>query len=315
VKSPSRRTRRRLLQFIVLIAGLVGIALVAVESVDQAQEQVLPSPTALAGGGLLAIGAIASSARTWTALFSDLVASRQARASLRGTVYLSQLTKYLPAGGVVQAGSQVGLAQAFGVPLRRAVIAFPVSAVIAVAGASTLAAGLAFDSSLEPWVRTLAGLGLLSPALLHRGFMARLLTIARRVSHRIPPAEELPTQRDIFNSYGWALLTTGALSVAYAVMLDSVADTQPFMTFSAFAASWVVGFLAVPLPAGVGVREAVLVALLPGVGAGPLLAVSLALRLLSIAAELLALAVNRVVQRRHSALLVEASPSDEAPTM
>jgi hypothetical protein len=63
------------------------------------------------------------------------------------------------------------------------------------------------------------------------------------------------------------------------------------------------------------VREAVLVALLPGVGAGPLLAVSLALRLLSIAAELLALAVNRVVQRRHSALLVEASPSDEAPTM
>jgi hypothetical protein len=291
-------SRRRFLQFLLLLAGLVGIGFVVAESVDQAQEQVLPSAPALAVGGLFAVGAILCSARTWVALFSDLVRTREARTALRWTVYLSQLTKYLPVGGVVQAGSQVGLARAFGVPLRRAVVAFPVSAVCAVAAAATLASGLVLDVSLEGWIRGLALLGALTPALLHRGFMTSALHWARRLIHRIPEPEELPTQRDILASYGWGVLTTGSLAVAYTIMLCSVeSSTDPWSIFCAFAASWVIGFLAVPIPAGVGVREAVLVGLLPGVGAGPLLAVSLALRLLSIIAELLALAGNRLASR------------------
>jgi uncharacterized membrane protein YbhN (UPF0104 family) len=89
------------------------------------------------------------------------------------------------------------------------------------------------------------------------------------------------------------------LCAAYATMLQSLSTEQNFLVvFSAFAVSWIVGFLAVPVPAGVGVREVVLLALLPGLEAGPVFAVSLVLRLMVIAAELLSLLGNKLVQRR-----------------
>jgi uncharacterized membrane protein YbhN (UPF0104 family) len=133
--------------------------------------------------------------------------------------------------------------------------------------------------------------------------MARALEFARRFIKRIPTADHLPTQRDILEFYGWALLTLGPLCAAYAILVGSVTTgINPFVVFCAFAISWVIGFLAVPIPAGVGVREAVLVALIPGIGAAPLLAASLALRLLSIAAEVLAFFVNKFVNRRHGGI-------------
>jgi uncharacterized membrane protein YbhN (UPF0104 family) len=74
--------------------------------------------------------------------------------------------------------------------------------------------------------------------------------------------------------------------------------------------SWAVGFLAVPIPAGVGVREAVLIGLLPGVGTAQLLAASLALRLLTIGTELVATLGNKVAMRRY---VVPRAPDTQAP--
>jgi hypothetical protein len=68
------------------------------------------------------------------------------------------------------------------------------------------------------------------------------------------------------------------------------------------------------------VREAVLVAAIPGVPTAPLLAASLALRLLTIATEVLALVGNRLVSRLHGrdpdgAATVDAveEPGDAGP--
>jgi glycosyltransferase 2 family protein len=91
---------------------------------------------------------------------------------------------------------------------------------------------------------------------------------------------------------------------------------NPFVVFSAFAAGWVIGFVVVPIPAGVGIREAVLVALLPGVGTAPLLAASLALRLLSIGTKLLSIAGNRLVSRRFAGLPTpETDPEPSSPEL
>ncbi len=267
----------------------------------------------LVGAAVLTLCSIVSSARAWGALFRDLVSSRATRAALRGTFYLSQLTKYLPVGGVVQAASQVGLARALGIPLRRVAVAFPVSVVGAVAAGGTLGSGLVFDVSLPGWVRGVAALGLLSVALLHRGLLARVLEFARRFVRRIPSAENLPAQSDILAFYAWALVTIGSLCLAFALLLHSVASgPNPFVVTCAFAMSWLVGFLAVPIPAGVGVREAMLVALVPGVGAAPLLATSLALRLLSICTESLAFFVNKLVVRRNG---TEPLPDTPVPDL
>ena len=97
--------RRRLLQAAILVVGLVAIAFAVSETVKDAKEHVLPSAGALAVAAALALVAIVASARAWVALFSDLVDSRASRSVLRGTFYLSQLTKYLPVGGVAQAAS------------------------------------------------------------------------------------------------------------------------------------------------------------------------------------------------------------------
>ena len=301
--------RRRLLQSAVLVAGLVGVAFVIWRTVDDARGQVMPSPLALTCAGVLTLVTILSSGRAWTALFTGFLDDRRALMGLRGTFYLSQLTKYLPAGGLVQAASQMSMASAAGVPLGRVAVAFPVSAVCTIAAGATFGVGLVFDSSLPGWVRALGAVGLAAPVLLHRRLMAAALGVARRLVPRIPESDRLPSQRDILAAYGWAVLGIGAFAVAYAVLLGSITDgARPVTVVSAFAVSWVIGFLAVPIPAGIGVREVVLVALLPGIGAAPLLAASLALRLLAIAAELLAVAGNRMIVRRRS-----ASPPGRAP--
>jgi uncharacterized membrane protein YbhN (UPF0104 family) len=304
-----------------LAAGLIGIAFVIARTFDAADEQVLPSAGALVVGGLFAIVAIVSAARSWVALFSDLVVDRELRLALRGTFYLSQLTKYLPAGGIVQTASQLGLARSIGIPLKRSAVAFPVSVVGVAVACATLGAALVFDADLAGWIRALAAFGLVSVVLLHRGLLAGALELAHRVVSRIPGSDQLPTQRDIFGLYGWALTAVGGFGAAYAALLGSLdVDANPFFVFCAFALSWLVGFLAVPIPAGVGVREAVLVALLPGVGTAPLLAASLALRLLSIGAELLAVTVNKLAIRRHGRLaarrgaLAEGAVEEVTPT-
>jgi uncharacterized membrane protein YbhN (UPF0104 family) len=190
------------------------------------------------------------------------------------------------------------LATSVGIPLKRSLVAFPVSAVAAVVAGATLASGLALDTSQPAWIRWLALCGLGTTVLLHRGLMAKTLDVLRRFVHRVPSADQLPTQRDIVVFYLWALVTIGALCGAFTVLLASLSDEpRPALVFCAFAASWTVGFLAVPIPAGIGVREALLVALIPDAGTAPLLAASLALRLLTIGTELLALAGNRIASR------------------
>ena len=117
--------RRRLVNSALLLVGLAAIAYATTRTVSDAKEQVLPSAQYLAVAAVLAFASILSSARAWVALFRDLVTSRASGAALRGTFYLSQLTKYLPVGGVVQAASQMGLARTLGVPMRRVAVAFP----------------------------------------------------------------------------------------------------------------------------------------------------------------------------------------------
>jgi uncharacterized membrane protein YbhN (UPF0104 family) len=308
--------QRRLLQTAILIVGLLGIALVISRTVDDAGEQVMPSTPALVVAGVLALGAIMASARAWAVLFRDLLRTKASRVALRGTFYLAQLTKYLPAGGVVQIASQLGLAPSAGVPIKRAAVAFPVTVIGAISACATFGSGLALVSDLPGWTRTLAGLSLMTVTLLYRPLMARALDVARRFIPRTPTSDQLPSQAGILAFYAWALVTIGSLCAAYTILLRSVTHgVSPFTLFCAFAISWAIGFLALPIPAGVGVREAVLVALVPGVGTAPLLAASLALRLLSIATELLAFLGNRLVGRHYRASVVlEEQPAPTAPT-
>jgi uncharacterized membrane protein YbhN (UPF0104 family) len=291
-------TRRRL-QTAVLIAGLLSLAVVIARTVDDARDRALPSAEALASAGGLALLSILTSGRAWVTLFRDVIESAGGRLRFEAYYYLSQLTKYLPAGGVIQAASQVNLAASTGVPLGRVAVAFPVSVVGTVAAGATLSAGVVLADELPTWARALALLGLAAPTLLYRPFMAAVIRLARRYVPRVPAPDRLPSQRSILTYYGWALASIGATAAAYAVLLRSLTGEGSFaIVFFAFALSWTLGFLVVPLPAGIGVREVVLIAAIPEIDAGQVLAASLAQRLLAIGAELVAVLGSNLVARR-----------------
>jgi uncharacterized membrane protein YbhN (UPF0104 family) len=290
--------RRRLIQTAVLIVGLVAVAVAFARTVDDAHDQVFPSAGALVAAGGLALVAILASGRAWVTLFRDLLETRGHRRRFEATYYLSQLTKYVPAGGVVQAASQISLAATTGVSRSRVALAFPVSIIGTGAAGATLSAGAALAPELPTWARVLSLLGLAAPALLHRGLMRSVLELVRRYVRRVPAPDHLPSQRSILVYYGWALASIAATAATYTVLLRSLTtEVNPAIVFCAFALSWTLGFLILPLPAGIGVREAVLVAALP-VGAGPLLAASLAQRLLAMGADVTAAFGSKIVARR-----------------
>ena len=288
--------RPRRWQAVVGLVGLAAVAIATVTTVDDARGKALPGPWALAAALVVHVCALIFIGRAWVALFPP-EADRRALAS---SLYTSQLTKYLPAGGLVQAASQVALsAQTSGV--GSAALRLPVFSLCAVAAAATLAAPLAFSSSLPAWARALAGLGLLVLLLLDRRLLGWVLRTARRVVHRLPDAADLPPQRAILTSYGFALANMATYAAAFTILLDDVTDVDPLLAAAALCAAWVIGYIVIPLPSGLGVREVVLVAALPALAAGPLLAASLAHRLLAIGAEagLAGVTRLRIARDRH----------------
>jgi hypothetical protein len=298
---------RRTIRLVVFVLGIVGLIIAVRRGLDETRGQVLPDPPALIVAGALTLASIALAARGWTELFDR----RHDRRALAGSLYASQLTKYLPAGGFVQAASQVSMTVTAGAGVGQAATAAAVWAFTTVVAGCTLAAGLVFAASLPPWLRALSLCGLLAPLLLHRRALALALHAAHRLIRRVPDPDVLPTQRRILVCFAWSLGNAITGSAAYAVLLSGQdTDANPVTVASAFALSWVVGFLVFPLPSGIGVREAVLVAVVPGASSAALVAASLALRLLVLASELVATVGNQVLARRERRAGFASGPPD-----
>ena len=89
---------------------------------------------------------------------------------------------------------------------------------------------------------------------------------------------------------GWIATGLGAWTLARA--LGATAGLDAFLLLGAFALSWLLGVLVPLAPGGLGLREgALIVSLGAAIGAGPATALALALRLVSFAGELVAIAV------------------------
>jgi dolichol-phosphate mannosyltransferase len=113
---------------------------------------------------------------------------------------------------------------------------------------------------------------------------------------------------------GWAATAAGVALLATGLL--GAAAPGAFVLLGAFALSWVAGVLLPLLPAGLGPRDAVLVVSLTGaIGAGAAASLALALRVVSFAGELVAIAVAELVAlllaRREKA--VAAAPAAATP--
>lgn len=288
-------TRRRW-QAVVGLVALAGLAVAAYTTAGDLDDQALPGAGALAAALGLHVVALLLAAQAWIALFPP-DADRRA---LAGGLYTSQLAKYLPVGGLLQVAGQVTLAgQQAG--MARAAMRLPVFSLCLVAAGTTLGSLLAASSDLPAWARALAATGVLVPVVLHRRILAAVVRLGARIVRRSPPVDALPSQAAIVRAYAFGLGNFAAAAAAFTVLVVDGADVNPVIAGAAYCAAWVAGYLVVPVPSGIGVREAVLVAALPGMTTAVLLAASIAHRLLGIVAEAALAGASRLRARSRRA--------------
>lgn len=213
--------------------------------------------------------------------------------------FLGEIGKYIP-GGIWPVVGRAELARRADLPRPAAygsttlsLAAAYLAAMLATVALLPLDLGARFDAATPLWVLVLLPLGLLA---LHHQLLEALVVLARRLLRR-----ELDIEVPRWGSsvvlvlrYVPAWLLVGVSTWMVARGLDPGAEFSDV----AFAAtlSWVVGFLVVPAPGGLGVREAVFVAA-AGLPAGVGAATAVAARLAFVAVDAAGAAVSAALLR------------------
>ena len=269
-QDPAGRTswRRPLVSavFVVLVVAAFGWSLAGQwsEVGDQLGRQ---RPLVLVGALAMALIGLVMSFLLWRGTLRVLGSTLSVRPAAR-LFFVTQLGKYLP-GAVWPVVAQMRMGRELGVPRQRMALAF-----LLTLGLSTLVGVLVGVAALPALVGAegrVVLLGLLALpvllALLVPTVLNRLLNTALRVIRR-PGLDEPLAGRDIARGVAWAVAfwaVYGGHVWLLAVGLGADPVSALPVAIGGFAIAFSLGPLLVVLPAGVGVREAVLVALLAAV--------------------------------------------------
>nr|WP_281274841.1 lysylphosphatidylglycerol synthase domain-containing protein [Georgenia muralis] len=239
---------------------------------------------------------------SWRAVLTDM-GSRLPVRSAASLFFVSQVAKYLP-GGVwnILAAAEMGADHA--IPRRRSISVMAVSLLVSVVTGSALALA-AIAIAPGEGAATYGWIGWTFPVfllLLAPPVLNQVLSLALRAVRR-PPLEKPVSASGVAMSAGWSLLswlTAGALVSLLAVPLGMEPGLATYaIAAGGYALAWTVGFLVLVVPAGVGVREAVLAAVLATqLTTGAVVLVVLLSRVLLTAADLILGAVGLLLARR-----------------
>jgi hypothetical protein len=254
--------------------------------------------SALALAAVLA--ALFTSMLSWRALLTGLGSPLPARTAAR-IFFVGQLGKYLP-GSVWPVLAQMEIATAHKVPRTRTALASVLTMLIALLTGliiGVVALPFAGSGTQYTWVFLFVPVlvACLYPKILNYGF-SQLLKLARR-----PPMEQPLGARAIGISLGWSFLSWicyGLQIWVLAIRVGAPAGTALPLAIGAFAFAWCAGFLVILAPAGGGVREIVMVAMLAPTlgGRGNALAVALVSRGVTIVADVITASTATIYYRR-----------------
>ncbi|MBR8741339.1 lysylphosphatidylglycerol synthase domain-containing protein [Nocardiopsis sp. MG754419] len=276
-----------------VVGACAGAALYA--NWNQAREAVSALPLWVLPAAVLAgMLGLAAQMLAWRSLLAGLGSPLPRPAAAR-VMFVGQLGKYLP-GSVWAFVAQVELARDWNVPRARGAAATLVAIAVTVAVSLAVAAVALPLSSAEAarrWWWALAAAPLLL-ACLHPRVLSRGIGLAARPFARFREVVEAGPLRiggaAVTAAVGWTLvawvpLGTHVWLLTWAVGGDALASAGPAV--GAYALAWTLGLLVVFAPAGLGVREVVLVvALAPVVDAGAALVVAVLSRLVMTVADL-----------------------------
>lgn len=219
-------------------------------------------PALVVAALLLAMAALLTSMLMWRLLLAGLGSSLPVRVAAR-VLFVSQLGKHLP-GSVWPMLAQMELGRDHGVPRRRSATVFVLMMLFSLATGLLLAAGtLPFAAGAE--IRGFRWAFLLIPLLLALAhprvlnpLIGRLLRLVRRPELERPLSGRTSALAALAGLAQWVLYGVHAWLLAVGLGADPGAALP--LAFGGFALAWCVGFLVVVTPAGLGVRELVLVA-------------------------------------------------------
>lgn len=313
---PAGQPRRRALAASALVGGVIGLTCVVfvVDRLTTHWDEVRDDVAGASVGWLLAALVLAAAGMTWIgACWQRALRLSGAPPGLRRTIawyYAGEIGKYVP-GGIWPVLGRGELARRGGVPRGRAYpsVGLSLAALYLAAllvGAVLVPLDLAEQSESPAALALLVllplGLGALHPRVLTfaRGLLVRLT--GRGIAIVVPPWRATIT---LVVSYvpAWLLIWAATWCTARALMPD-----PPVLRIGiATVLSWVAGFVAVPVPAGAGVREAVFLAA-SGLPAGLAATVAIGSRLAFLVVDILGAALTAPWHRRAAA--VDRSTTD-----
>jgi glycosyltransferase 2 family protein len=306
-QGPPGRARRGPRWWVVRVALLVAGVLLAVALVSQWKEVAdsVGELTAVGviGSGVATVLAVGMTVLSWRAVLGGLGAPLPLPAAVR-IFFVGQIGKYIP-GSVWPVLAQMELSRDYGISRSKAASASLIVLGLAVpCGGLAAAVTLPFGST-EALRRYWWALGAVPvfAALLYPAVLSRLLAVAFRMLRRSPLDHPL-TLRPVTAGAGWLLTSFGCYGVATWLLAR---DLNPavgggrlmLLATGGYALAWTAGFLVLVVPAGAGVREAVLVlALAPALPTGPATLLALVARLLATVADLIWAAVGVALRPR-----------------
>jgi len=256
-------------------------------------------PLDIVGGLLCVLAGLLASMQVFRVLLGALGSPLPARNAAQ-ILFVGQLGKYIP-GSVWPVLAQMQLGSAHKVPRARSASASVLAMLSAVV--SGVLVGLVmvpFAGRATPywWLFLLAPvIGVcLHPRLLNR-ILDRVLRLARR-----PPLEQPLSGRSVATALGWAAVVWIFFGLQIWLLgsrLGLSAGSGLLLAIGSFAFAWCAGFVVVFAPAGAGIREVVLIALLAGtMKAADAGAIALVSRVLMTAADLISAATAAFFARR-----------------
>ncbi|MEU8317079.1 lysylphosphatidylglycerol synthase domain-containing protein [Nonomuraea sp. NPDC048881] len=289
---PKRSLPRRLLRF-----GFLAVALAfGAWAVARQWDAVVAgfarlSWPALAGSLVAVVAALLGAMLTWRTLLADLGSPLPLRPAAK-VFFVGQLGKYIP-GAVWPVLAQMEMGRDLGVPRPRSAAAFFLMMPVQIAS-GLLVTLVTLGWHRFGWVLLFIPLllVLLEPKVVNGviGFGLRRL--------KREPLERSLTRRGMLTALGWAL----AGWTAYGVHFYFVAPQGGLLfAVGAFALSWCLGIVTFVVPAGAGVRELAMVAVLaPVLDSGAAIAVALCSRIVIILGDLICAGMAGIAARRDS---------------
>ncbi|GGT02896.1 lysylphosphatidylglycerol synthase domain-containing protein [Nonomuraea spiralis] len=289
---PRRSLPRRLLRF-----GFLAVALAfGAWAVARQWDAVVAgfarlSWPALAGSLVAVVAALLGAMLTWRTLLADLGSPLPLRPAAK-VFFVGQLGKYIP-GAVWPVLAQMEMGRDLGVPRPRSAAAFFLMMPVQIAsGLLVTLVTLGWDRF--GWVLLFIPLllVLLEPKVINGVIGFGLRKLGRN------PLERPLTRRGMLTALGWAL----AGWAAYGVHFYFIAPQGGLLfAVGAFALSWCLGIVTFVVPAGAGVREVAMVAVLaPVLDSGAAIAVALSSRIVIVLGDLICAGLAGIASRRDS---------------